>query len=187
MPQNLAFSGVKRRVWTTYSDVFPHIWRTCKCFWIPVFSHNLKDSCSEKANLVAESGGNKWLLLHFLEAICKVFRAHDEAEMKRFVQWQRQASIVAYLKAGTFIQPYHTSHFDIPTACLYGWLLLSRPYWGFKLQGLVEEWMNVFQLFQFQLGFRASVLFQNPFIRIYNYLIISKLYNRRQELAPLEI
>ena len=70
----------------------------------------------------------------FLEAICKVFRAHDEAELKRLVQWQRQASIVAYLKAGTFIQPYHTSHFDIPTACLYGWLLLSRPYWGFKLR-----------------------------------------------------
>ena len=29
-----------------------------------------------------------------------------------------QPSIVAYLKAGTFVSPYKTSHFDIPTACL---------------------------------------------------------------------
>ena len=46
----------------------------------------------------------------------------------------RQAFIIAYLKAGTFSPPYKTSYFDIPTECLYGWLLLSHPEWGFKLR-----------------------------------------------------
>ena len=49
-----------------------------------------KELCGMMANLVAESGGNKGQLSHLVEAICMDFRAHDEAEMKRLVQWQRQ-------------------------------------------------------------------------------------------------
>jgi len=44
----------------------------------------------------------------------------------------------------------------------------------------------VFQLFQFQLGFRGSVLLQTSLIILYNYLIINNIYNKRHELIPLE-
>ena len=42
------------------------------------------------ANLVAESGGNKGQLSHLIEAICRDFRQHDEAELKKLVEWQKQ-------------------------------------------------------------------------------------------------
>ena len=42
------------------------------------------------ANLVAESGGNKGQLSLLIEAICRDFRQHDEAELKKLVEWQRQ-------------------------------------------------------------------------------------------------
>ena len=54
-----------------------------------------KELCGMMANLVAESGGNKGQLSHLVEAICRDFRAHDEAEMKRLVQWQRQVKTKA--------------------------------------------------------------------------------------------
>ncbi len=41
-------------------------------------------------NLVAESGGNKGQLGMLVEAICRDFRAHDEAELKKLVEWQKQ-------------------------------------------------------------------------------------------------
>lgn len=42
------------------------------------------------ANLVAESGGNKGQLSQLVEAICRDFRQHDEAELKKLVEWSKQ-------------------------------------------------------------------------------------------------
>ena len=42
------------------------------------------------ANLVAESGGNKGQLSNLVEAICRDFRQHDEAELRKLVEWQKQ-------------------------------------------------------------------------------------------------
>jgi len=42
------------------------------------------------ANLVAESGGNKGQLSHVVEAVCRDFRSHDEDELQKLVEWQRQ-------------------------------------------------------------------------------------------------
>lgn len=42
------------------------------------------------ANLVAESGGNKGQLSNLIEAICRDFRIHDEKELQKLVEWQKQ-------------------------------------------------------------------------------------------------
>ena len=42
------------------------------------------------ANLVAESGGNKGQLSLLVEAICRDFRQHDDVELKKLVEWQKQ-------------------------------------------------------------------------------------------------
>ena len=42
------------------------------------------------ANLVAESGGNKGQLSFLVEAICRDFRQHDDVELKKLVEWQKQ-------------------------------------------------------------------------------------------------
>ena len=49
-----------------------------------------KETCGMMANLVAESGGNKGQLSHLVEAICHDFRQHDDAELKKLVEWQKQ-------------------------------------------------------------------------------------------------
>ena len=49
-----------------------------------------KETCGQMANLVAESGGNKGQLSLLVEAICRDFRRHDEEELKKLVEWQRQ-------------------------------------------------------------------------------------------------
>ena len=49
-----------------------------------------KETCGMMANLVAESGGNKGQLSHVVEAICRDFRSHDEDELQKLVEWQRQ-------------------------------------------------------------------------------------------------
>lgn len=49
-----------------------------------------KETCGIMANLVAESGGNKGQLTHLIEAICRDFRTHDETELQKLVEWQRQ-------------------------------------------------------------------------------------------------
>ena len=49
-----------------------------------------KEVCGQLAHLVAESGGNKGQLSHLVEAICRDFRQHDDAEMKKLVEWQKQ-------------------------------------------------------------------------------------------------
>ena len=48
-----------------------------------------KEPCGMMANLVAESGGNKGQLSHLVEAICRDFRQHDEAELKKLMEWQK--------------------------------------------------------------------------------------------------
>ena len=42
------------------------------------------------ANLVGDSGCNKGQLSYLVEAVCRDFRQHDEAELKKLVEWQRQ-------------------------------------------------------------------------------------------------
>ena len=49
-----------------------------------------KEPTGMMAHLVAESGGNKGQLSHLIEAINRDFRQHDEAELKKLVEWQRQ-------------------------------------------------------------------------------------------------
>ena len=49
-----------------------------------------KETCGMMANLVAESGGNKGQLSHLVDAICRYFRQHDDAELKKLVEWQKQ-------------------------------------------------------------------------------------------------
>ena len=49
-----------------------------------------KEPCGMMANLVAESGGNKGQLSNIVEAICHDFRKHDEEELKKLVEWQKQ-------------------------------------------------------------------------------------------------
>ena len=49
-----------------------------------------KQPCGMMANLVAESGGNKGQLTALVEAICRKFREHDDGEIKKLVEWQRE-------------------------------------------------------------------------------------------------
>ena len=49
-----------------------------------------KELCGQMANLVAESGGNKGQLSLLVEAINRDFRLHDEAELRKLVEWQKQ-------------------------------------------------------------------------------------------------
>ena len=42
------------------------------------------------ANLVADSGCNKGQLSNIVEAICRDFRNHDDAELQKLVCWQKQ-------------------------------------------------------------------------------------------------
>ena len=49
-----------------------------------------KEPCGMMANLVAETGGNKGQLSNLVEALCRDFRKHDEEELKKLVEWQKQ-------------------------------------------------------------------------------------------------
>ena len=51
---------------------------------------SFKEPCGLMANLVAESGGNKGQFSRLVEAICRDFRQHDDAELKKLVEWQKQ-------------------------------------------------------------------------------------------------
>lgn len=48
-----------------------------------------KEPCGMMANLVAESGNNKGQLTNLVEAICRDFHDHDDAELKKIVDWQK--------------------------------------------------------------------------------------------------
>ena len=49
-----------------------------------------KELCGQMANLVAESGGNKGQFSLLVEAICRDFRQHDDEELKKLMEWQKQ-------------------------------------------------------------------------------------------------
>ena len=49
-----------------------------------------KEPCGMMANLVADSGCNKGQFSNLVEAICRDFRIHDEAELQKLVCWQKQ-------------------------------------------------------------------------------------------------
>lgn len=61
---------------------------SCSEFLYPDLSW--KEACGMMANLVADSGGNKGQLSNLVEAICRDFRKHDEEELKKLVEWQKQ-------------------------------------------------------------------------------------------------
>ena len=49
-----------------------------------------KEMCGMMGNLVADSGCNKGQLSNIVEAICRNLRQHDESELEKLVEWQRQ-------------------------------------------------------------------------------------------------
>ena len=49
-----------------------------------------KELCGQMANLVADSGCNQGQLSLLVEAMCRDFREHDEAELKKLVEWSKQ-------------------------------------------------------------------------------------------------
>ena len=51
--------------------------------------HTWKELCGQMAHLVADTGCNKGQLSLLVEALCRDLRQHDEAELKRLVEWQR--------------------------------------------------------------------------------------------------
>ncbi|MCR5362248.1 MAG: hypothetical protein K6E73_09575 [Bacteroidales bacterium] len=48
-----------------------------------------KEPCGMMANLVGESGCNKGQLSHLVEAMCRDFRRHDDAELRKLIDWAR--------------------------------------------------------------------------------------------------
>ena len=52
--------------------------------------HTWKEMCGMMANLVADSGCNKGQLSNLVEALCRDFRQHDEVELQKLVEWQKQ-------------------------------------------------------------------------------------------------
>ena len=48
-----------------------------------------KEMCGMLANLVADSGAGKGQLSGLVEALCRDFRAHDEEELAKLVEWQK--------------------------------------------------------------------------------------------------
>lgn len=61
---------------------------SCSEFLYPDLSW--KEVCGMMANLVSDSGGNKGQLSNLVEDICRDFRKHDEEELKKLVEWQKQ-------------------------------------------------------------------------------------------------
>ena len=85
-----------------------------------------KEPTGMMANLVAHSGDNKGQLTTLAKAICRDFRQHDEAELKKLVEWQKTVKTkgvllgmrkpivcVAYLKARPICWPGKSSHGDV--------------------------------------------------------------------------
>ena len=53
------------------------------------------EMCGLMANLVADSGCNKGQLSYLVDAICHDFSEHDELELKKLVEWQKQVKTKA--------------------------------------------------------------------------------------------
>ena len=49
-----------------------------------------KEPCGMICNLVADSGCNKGQFSYVMEVLCRDFRMHDEAELQKLVEWQKQ-------------------------------------------------------------------------------------------------
>lgn len=49
-----------------------------------------KEMCGMMGNLVADSGCNKGQLSNIVEALCRNLRQHDETELEKLVEWQKQ-------------------------------------------------------------------------------------------------
>ena len=49
-----------------------------------------KEPCGMMANLVADSGAGKGQLTNLVEALCRDFRSHDDAELQKLIEWQKQ-------------------------------------------------------------------------------------------------
>ncbi len=49
-----------------------------------------KEMCGMMGNLVADSGCNKGQLSPIVEAICRNLRQHDDTELEKLVEWQKQ-------------------------------------------------------------------------------------------------
>ncbi len=49
-----------------------------------------KEMSGMMANLVADSGAGKGQLSNLVETICRSFRQHDEGELEKLVEWQKQ-------------------------------------------------------------------------------------------------
>ena len=49
-----------------------------------------KEMCGMMGNLVADSGCNKGQLSNLVEAICRNLRQHDDTELEKLVEWQKQ-------------------------------------------------------------------------------------------------
>ena len=54
-----------------------------------------KEMCGQMAHLVADSGNNKGQLGNLVEAICRDFRQHDDAELKKLMEWAKQVKTKA--------------------------------------------------------------------------------------------
>lgn len=52
-----------------------------------------KEPTGMMANLVGDSGCNKGQLSNLVEAICRDFREHDDAELRKLVEWQKQVKM----------------------------------------------------------------------------------------------
>ena len=57
-----------------------------------------KEPCGMMAQLVGDSGCNKGQLSNLVEAICRDFRDHDDAELKKLVEWSKQVKSKASTK-----------------------------------------------------------------------------------------
>ena len=56
-----------------------------------VYSDNKSyELCGQMGHLIGPSGIGKAQLTHLVEAIMRPFRSHDETELKKLVDWQRQ-------------------------------------------------------------------------------------------------
>ena len=49
-----------------------------------------KEPCGMMANIVADSGAGKGQLSGIVDAVCRDFRKHDEEELEKLVEWQKE-------------------------------------------------------------------------------------------------
>jgi len=54
--------------------------------------------CGQMGHLIGSSGIGKAQFTHLVEAICRDFRRHDEAELKKLVEWLKQVKSKASTK-----------------------------------------------------------------------------------------